>query len=93
MPYIRLTRGQFDPAVGDQVSSVLAELQGAFQGLPGFQHQHLGLDLQGGKGVAVSIFDTREHAQFTREALGEIISRMQAAGLRLEAPEVYEITS
>ena len=93
MPYIRVSRAQFDPAVADQVSSVLADLQRAFQGLPGFQHHHLGLDLQGGKGVAISIFDTREHAQFTREALGEVISRAQAVGMRMEAPEVYEVAS
>jgi len=93
MPYIRVSRAQFDPAVGDQISGVVTDLRSALQKLPGLQHHLLGLDLQGGKGVAISIFDTREHAQFTREALGEVISRVQAVGMRMEAPEVYEVTS
>jgi hypothetical protein len=93
MPYIRVTRAQFDPAAAEQIAGHTADLRRAIEGLPGLQHQHLGLDLQGGKGVAVSTFDTREHAQFEREMLGEIVARLQAAGMRMEAPEVYEVAS
>jgi hypothetical protein len=40
--------------------------------------------------VTAATFDTREHAQFSRDSLGEPLARLQAAGWQGEAPEIYE---
>ena len=93
MPYIRVVRAQFDPAAADQIAGLAADVRGAFRQLPGIQQLHLALDRQGGAGLAVALFDTREHAGFTREALGEIVARLRAAGLRDEAAELYEVVA
>ena len=81
MPYLRVSHAQFDPAQYD-------ELQRA----PGFQQFLTGYDRAEGKGIAVSVFDTLEHAQFSRDLLGDIIPRFQALGLRMEPPVFYEVT-
>ena len=93
MAYMRVTRSQFDPARYEEVLSVNADLAGILQQLPGFQHYHQGVDRATGKSIIMTIFDTLEHAQFSRESLGEIIPRFQALGLSMEAPELYEIIS
>lgn len=39
----------------------------------------------------MSIFDTLEHAQFSRDIVAGLVPRMQAAGVTMAAPEFYEI--
>lgn len=89
MAVLRVTRSQFDPARYDE--RLDAALAGAIRRLPGIQHCSLGTDQAAGKGIAVTVFDTLEHAQFSRDLLGEVIPRMQALGLRMEAPQFYEV--
>ena len=46
--------------------------------------------------MAISLWDTHEHAQLDHAALGAVISRTQALGLQLEPvepAEVYEVVA
>ncbi len=89
--FLRCTRSQFDPAKADEVAALGSELKAIFGKLPGIQHFHTALDRATGKAITITIFDTREHAQFGRDALGDIVARFQAAGVKIEAAEIYEI--
>ncbi len=88
--FLRCTRAQFDPAKANDVSAIASDLKAALDRLPGIQHSHGALDRAGGKSITITIFDTREHAQFSRDALGDLIPRFQAAGMTMAAPEIYE---
>ena len=59
--------------------------------LPGFQQLHQGVDRTAGRAAAVSTWDTAEQAQFSRDALGDTIARLQALGVQFEPPEIYEV--
>ena len=91
--YLRVTRGRFDPSRYDEVMSLNREVNAALRRLPGLQSSHVGIDRSAGRLVAVTTWDTEEHARFSREALGDVVSRMQAVGSQLEPPEVYEDVS
>ena len=91
--FLRITRGRFDPARYDEVTLVVREVNAAVEQLPGFQHLHSGLDRAGGRLAVATLWETREQAQFSRDALGEVMRRTEAAGLQLEPAEVYEVTS
>jgi len=43
--------------------------------------------------MAVSTWDTEDHARFSTDAVPDLASRLQAAGLQVEATEVFEVTS
>ena len=88
--YIRITRGRFDPAIYDQVLPLTQDVGAALQRLPGFQHRHTGLDRTAGVIAAVTVWDTQEHAAFSRDSLGDVVNRIQALGVQLDPPEVYE---
>ena len=89
--YLRITRARFDPPSYDQIAPIAQEVQAAMRRLPGVQHVHQGIDRAAGTVAAVSVWDNEEHAHFSREALGEPIGRLQALGVMLEPPEIYEI--
>ena len=91
--YLRLTRGRFDPSRYDEVMRLNQEINAALRRLPGLQTSQVGIDRTAGRLVAVTTWDTEEHARFSREALGDVVSRMQAIGSQLEPPEVYEEVS
>ena len=59
--------------------------------LPGVQHIHLGVDRAAGTVAAVSVWDSEAHARFSRETLGDPLSRLRALGVQFEDPEIYEI--
>jgi hypothetical protein len=88
--FLRCTRSTFDPAKADDVAAIGSELKALFATLPGIQHSHTALDRATGKAITITLFDTREHAQFSREALGDIVARFHAAGVKIEAAEFYE---
>ena len=92
MPYLRVSHAQFDPAQYDELQRLNADLTSAVQRAPGFQQFLTGYDRAEGKAIAVSVFDTLEHAQFSRDLLGDIMPRFQALGLRMEPPVFYEVT-
>ena len=92
MPFMRITRSRFDPANAEEMESIRPELAAALQRQPGLQHLHGGIDREGGRGITVAIFDTREHAGYSPETLGPILVNMQSLGLQIESREVYEVT-
>ena len=92
--YLRSTRGRFDSARYDELLPLSQEVNAAVQALPGCQSVHVGLDRSAGRLTTVSTWDTAEHADFSREAagaLGDLVRRVQAIGVQLEPPEIYEI--
>lgn len=88
--YIRVTRGRTDPASLDAVLKAVPAVVAAIRGLPGCQDVRTGIDRSTGRSVAVSSFDTREHAEFDRATIGQALEQLTAAGWQAEAPEVYE---
>jgi heme-degrading monooxygenase HmoA len=91
--YMRITTGRFDPAKAEDVVRLSGEVTAAVSRLPGFQHLHQGFDRTAGTAAVVSIWDTEEHARFSREGLGEVVNRLQAAGAQLDPPQIYEIVT
>jgi hypothetical protein len=89
--YLRITRARFDPARYEEVVPLGREVEAAVRRLPGFQDYHGGFDRTAGTIAAVSVWDTEEHARVSRDALGDVIGRLQAVGVQLLLPEVYEI--
>ena len=88
--YLRVTRGRWDPAKHDELVRLVPAALAAIRKLPGCQDARNGVERSTGRTVSVSTFDTLEHAQFSRESLGEPLARLQAAGWQGEAPEIYE---
>ena len=89
--YVRITRGQGDPATIEETVRLVPDVSAVIRQLPGCQGVQVGVDRATGKSVAVSTFDTLEHARFARETLGEPIARLVAAGWQGEAPDIYEV--
>ena len=89
--YLRLTRSRFDPAVYEQIAPIASEVGAGMRQLPGVQHIHLGVDRAAGTVAAVSVWDSEAHARFSRETLGDLLSRLRALGVQFEDPEIYEI--
>ncbi len=89
--YLRITRGRFDPARYDDFIPVTRELNAALQGLPGYQDFYQGIDRTAGTTAVVSVWDTEEHARFSRDRLGDAVTRLQALGVQLDPPEIYEL--
>jgi len=89
--YLRLTRGQFDPAAADQITALASDVTAAVRRMPGMQHIFQAQDRSAGTLVAISIWDTEEHARFTREDLGDVVTRIRDAGVQLAPPEIYEV--
>jgi len=77
--------------LADPIASLTGEVRAVTQRLPGLQHNHLGIDRAAGTVAAVSVWDCEEHANFSREALGDPISGLRALGVQFELPEIYEI--
>ena len=89
--YLRVTRGRVDPARYDEAIAISQEVADAIARLPGLARYQGGGDRATGALVAVSTWDTEDHARFDRSALGEVVDRLLAAGAQLEPPEVYEV--
>ncbi len=94
--YMRVTRGRWpDPATLDTEAGrqVLQDQIAAVTRLPGNQSYVTGLDGASGWAIAVSTWDTEEHARFSLDAVGDVPSRLQALGLQLEPSEFFEVTT
>ena len=91
--YLRLTRGHFEPDRYEEVVDLTHAIAAATQRLAGFRGQQHGLDRAGGTLVAVSLWDSAEHARFEREALGPAHARAAALGVGLEPAEVYAVVA
>ena len=70
------------------------DINAAVAALPGCKSVQSGGDRTSGKTITVSSWDTEEHARVLRDAaLADIMPRLQAIGLQLDPPEVYETIS
>ncbi len=92
MPYMRVIRSRFDPAKAEDLERLREDFVAAFQQQPGLQHWHGGIDREGGRAVMVALFDTREQAEATPEALGPVNATLQSLGVQNESREIYEVT-
>ena len=90
--YLRLTRGRFDPARYAEVVPLVPAVTAALRALPGVQDARVGIDRATGRTLALTSFDTLEHAQFSRDRLGPVLGPLQDLGWEAEAPEIYEAT-
>jgi quinol monooxygenase YgiN len=88
--YIRVSRGRVDPVKYEDVVRLGQDIAAAVARLPGCQSYQGGGDRAMGKIISVSTWDTEEHARFSRDALGDLLSRLQATGVQLDPPEIYE---
>jgi quinol monooxygenase YgiN len=88
--YIRLTRASFDPARYEVVKELFQEVTDAMRTQPGFRDYYAAADRATGRVIAVSTWYWEDQAHLDRAALGNVIGRLQAAGVRLEDPEIYE---
>ena len=88
--YIRLTRASFDPARYEVVGQLFKEVTDAMRTQPGYRDYYAAADRATGKVIAVSTCYREEQARLDRANLGEVIARLEAAGVRLEDPEIYE---
>ena len=91
--YIRVSRARFDPARSDEIRPILDEIVAIGQRQPGLQSYYHGADRMAGTAVAVTVWDTEEHARFDRAVLGDIVTRLQALGVQMEPADIYEVTA
>jgi hypothetical protein len=49
-----------------------------------------GGDRTSGRTVAIGSWDTEEHARWSRDPIGDLVSRLQALGAQLDLPEFFE---
>jgi hypothetical protein len=93
--YMRVTRARMDPSrIDDTVRQVGQDVAAAIRGLPGCQSYVGGADRASGRTINVSTWDTEEHARWSAaDALGDIPSKLQALGVQVDAPEIFEVTT
>jgi hypothetical protein len=90
--YVRVTPIRFDVSRQDAVTQVSQDVVlPLFRGLPGFKRYQGGIDAAQGTGVSLSFWETREQAQGLTEAVRPIAPQLQAAGIELGSPAIYEI--
>ena len=89
--YLRITRGTFDPSCLEQATGLAAVVARAMERLPGLQQFFEGIDPGAGTLIAMSMWDTEEHARFPREALGDALRQILIHNIHLDAPQICEI--
>jgi quinol monooxygenase YgiN len=90
--YIRITTATFDPAKEEEILRIIDEhMLPAMRRLPGYQSYTGGLDRKAGRAVAVSVWDNMDHAQEFRNALGSLVQHFEAASVRFDPPQIFEI--
>lgn len=91
--FLRITHTHIDPSKAEQANGLAQEVVDSVSQLPGFQHAYQAADAGSGDAVIISVWDTREHAEFDRNALGNIVPRIQTMGATLDAPKIYEVNA
>lgn len=90
--YMRISRGTFDPSMSEEQLTALTEgVADAVKSQPGFVSYQSGVNRQAGTLVAISTWQDENSANFPREALGAVMSQAMDLGVRLEAPEMYDV--
>ncbi len=86
--YMRVTRGQLDPALVEEYVRVVGESTlPALQQMAGFRGVRAGADRETGALLVVSLWDTQEQAL----AVDVIRPQLEALGVQFAAPELYEV--
>ena len=93
MAYMRVTRSRVDPARVDDANAVLPDLVASIRQLPGFQSLVVGGNRSTGEAIAVSTFDTEEHARWTANPNTDNAARIRAAGIQMDSPEFFEVSA
>jgi quinol monooxygenase YgiN len=88
--HIRITRGTIDPGRADEVVALQDDLAEAIGRLPGFGSYHAGLDRRSGAIVAITTWETEEAASWSRESLGDVLTRVLELS-KLEPAEIFEV--
>jgi quinol monooxygenase YgiN len=91
--YMRISRGTFDPGSisEEQLTALIEGVADAIKKQPGFAAYQGGVNREAGTLVAVSTWQDEDSANFPREALGAIFPKIMELGVRLEAPDMYEV--
>ncbi len=95
--YLRINRGTFDPSKAQVVSEMLREseeqLAPALKLLPGLQSYQTGIDTEHGTMIAISTWDTIEHAQSMGRLpeMNALRSTFQQYGIVFEPISTYDI--
>jgi hypothetical protein len=90
--YVRLTRGRFNPDTEADVQRITEEVAALACRLPGFQTYRGGFDRSAGRLVAITTWDSAEHATGLRDAIPETVARLLGLGVQLEPAEIYQIS-
>jgi quinol monooxygenase YgiN len=88
--YVRVTRGRFQPEQTDAVEALSSDVADAVKVLPGFVAYQGGVNREAGTIVAISSWEDRGSAEFPREKLGDVFSRV-AEIVQLEPAELFEV--
>jgi len=89
--YVRIARGRFNPGTESDVQRIVEEqMIPVMQALPGFQRYIGGVSGSTGMLTGVSLWDTEEHANFSRDVLMGAVPALQGIGVTLEPAEIYE---
>ena len=94
--YMRVTRARFaDPSKMDEMARQTgSNVAAAISRQPGCQSYLTGLDRANGRTIAVSTWDTEEHARWSpADVLGDSVSKLQALNVQTDPPEIYEVTT
>ena len=90
--HVRVSRGSFEPSRADDVRALTESVRQVLRGLPGYRGYRAAVDRSAGTVLAISFWDSEEHARFPREALGPVMDQVQHAGVALEPADVAEVT-
>jgi hypothetical protein len=91
--HMRISRGTFDAGMSEvQLTALTEGVSDAIKTQPGFVSYQGGVNRQAGTLVVVSTWQDENSANFPREVLGAVISEAMDLGVRLEAPEAYDVT-
>jgi quinol monooxygenase YgiN len=90
--YVRVTRGRFELEQADAVEALSSDVADAVKVLPGFVSYQGGIDRNTGTIVAISSWEDKGSAEFPREKLGDVLSRI-AELVQLEPAEIFNVVA
>ena len=93
--YMRVIRSRWTDVTkigSDEAKQLGPDLNSAVRRQPGNQSYTVGRDRASGPTIGASTWGTEQHARFSFDALGDIPSRLQALGVQVEPPEIFEVT-
>ncbi|HET8629869.1 MAG TPA: antibiotic biosynthesis monooxygenase [Thermomicrobiales bacterium] len=92
--YVRVAVARYDPAREDEVGRFADdEVVASYRAQPGFHGYRGGRDREAGRLVAITTWDTREHAQRRPEFTAQIRPRFAELGIALESEQIFELTA